>query len=58
MGPEITTNPYHQYTIRTGLTKNIARYLPQMHDEVGCALDGLLGLEGTGESILRGVLLL
>ncbi|KAJ7086278.1 cytochrome P450 [Mycena epipterygia] len=47
MGPEITANPYHQYTIRTGLTKNLGRCLPQMHDEVVCALDGLLGLEGT-----------
>ncbi|KAJ7124673.1 cytochrome P450 [Mycena crocata] len=47
MGPEITLNPYHQYTVRGSLTRNIGRCLPQMHDEFVCAFEEVLALKGT-----------
>ncbi|KAJ6514213.1 cytochrome P450 [Mycena vitilis] len=45
MGPEITTNPWHQHTVRSSLTRNIGRCLPQLHDELVCAFDELLVLQ-------------
>ncbi|KAJ6592478.1 cytochrome P450 [Mycena capillaripes] len=47
MGPEITANPYHQHTVRTALTRNIGRCLPQMHDEFVRAFEDEFALDGT-----------
>lgn len=46
MGPEITANPYHQHTVRSALTRNIGRCLPQMHDEFVRAFEDEFALEG------------
>ncbi|KAJ7015951.1 cytochrome P450 [Mycena alexandri] len=46
MGLEVTKNPYHQHTIRSSLTRNIARFLPQLHDELVCAFDDVIALPG------------
>lgn len=46
MGPEITANPYHQHTVRTALTRNIGRCLPQIHDEFVRAFEDEFALDG------------
>ncbi|KAJ7215678.1 cytochrome P450 [Mycena haematopus] len=47
MSHEITANPYHAHTVRTALTRNIARCLPQMHDEFVRAFEDEFALDGT-----------
>ncbi|KAJ7919316.1 cytochrome P450, partial [Mycena leptocephala] len=44
--PGIGSNPNFLSSLRSGLTRNIGRYLPDLHDEVVCALDDVLGLQG------------
>ncbi|KAJ7103682.1 cytochrome P450 [Mycena crocata] len=46
MGPELTSNPYHQHTIRTHLTRNLGRCFPDVRDEIVSAFDEVLKLEG------------
>ncbi|KAF7328411.1 hypothetical protein MVEN_02556800 [Mycena venus] len=46
MGPEITANPYHEHTVRSALTRNIGRCLPQMHDEFVRAFEDEFALDG------------
>ncbi|KAJ6524863.1 cytochrome P450 [Mycena vulgaris] len=46
IGPEFTANPYHQHTVRTALTRNIGRCLPQMHDELVRAFEDEFALDG------------
>ncbi|KAJ7670599.1 cytochrome P450 [Mycena polygramma] len=45
--PEITTNPWHQHTVRSSLTRNIGRCLPHLYDELVYAVDDLLVLQGS-----------
>ncbi|KAJ7434826.1 cytochrome P450 [Mycena galericulata] len=45
MGPEITENPYHQHTVRNTLTRNIARILPEVMDEIILSFEDVLALE-------------
>jgi hypothetical protein len=54
--PGIGSNPNFLSSLRSGLARNIGRYFPDLHDEVVCALDDVLGLQGIGEiwcSVLR-----
>ncbi|KAJ7146844.1 cytochrome P450 [Mycena epipterygia] len=47
MGPQFTTNPYHEHTVRTTLTRNLARCFPHVRDEIVCAFDDVLALQGS-----------
>ncbi|KAJ7149211.1 cytochrome P450 [Mycena crocata] len=47
MGGAIAENPYHQTTIRTSLTRNLGRCFPDIRDEIFCAFDDVLKLEGS-----------
>ncbi|KAJ7132658.1 cytochrome P450 [Mycena filopes] len=46
MGASIAENPYHQHTIRTSLTRNLHVCFPEVRDEIICAFDDLLQLQG------------
>ncbi|KAJ7240650.1 cytochrome P450 [Mycena haematopus] len=45
MGSEIRDNPYHHHTVQTTLTRNLARCIPQVKDEIVCAFDDVLPLK-------------
>ncbi|KAJ6546719.1 cytochrome P450 [Mycena vulgaris] len=47
MGRAIAENPYHQNTIRTSLTRNLHRCFPDVRDEIVCAFDEVLQLQGS-----------
>ncbi|KAJ7269724.1 cytochrome P450 [Mycena rebaudengoi] len=47
MGRSIQKNSYHQATIRTSLTRNLHRCFPDVRDEIVCAFDDVLSLQGT-----------
>ncbi|KAJ6562634.1 hypothetical protein B0H19DRAFT_1069235 [Mycena capillaripes] len=47
MEPEITTNPWHEHTVRSSLTRSIGRCLGIVYDEPVCAFDDTLGLQGS-----------
>jgi hypothetical protein len=51
MGRSIQKNSYHQATIRTSLTRNLHRCFPDVRDEIVCAFDDVLSLQGTGAAI-------
>ncbi|KAJ6578740.1 cytochrome P450 [Mycena vulgaris] len=46
MGHQLLTNPYHQLTVRTSLTRNLGRRFPEVKDEIECAFDEVLALQG------------
>ncbi|KAJ6570329.1 cytochrome P450 [Mycena sp. CBHHK59/15] len=46
MGSDMRLNTYHLTTIRSSLTKNLAPRFPDVHDEIVCAFEDLLALEG------------
>ncbi|KAJ7480630.1 cytochrome P450, partial [Mycena latifolia] len=46
VGRAIVDNPYHHDTIRTSLTRNLHRCFPDVKDEILCAFDEVLQLEG------------
>ncbi|KAJ7445860.1 cytochrome P450 [Mycena latifolia] len=45
MGAEIEDDPYHHHTVRTTLTRNLGRCLPEVKDEIVCAFSDVLPLE-------------
>ncbi|KAJ6459072.1 cytochrome P450 [Mycena sanguinolenta] len=45
MGSEIRDNPYHNHTVQTTLTRNLARCFPEVKDEIVCAFDDVLSLK-------------
>ncbi|KAJ7659845.1 cytochrome P450 [Mycena rosella] len=47
MGRALAENPYHQHTIRTSLTRNLHRCFPDVRDEIVCAFDEVLQLQGS-----------
>ncbi|KAJ7237055.1 cytochrome P450 [Mycena haematopus] len=47
MGREIAENPYHQLTVRTNLTRNLHTLFPEVRDEIVCAFDDVLQLQGS-----------
>ncbi|KAJ7480645.1 cytochrome P450 [Mycena latifolia] len=47
LGRAVADNPYHQHTIRTSLTRNLHRCFPDVRDEIICAFDDVLQLEGS-----------
>ncbi|KAJ7620650.1 cytochrome P450 [Mycena polygramma] len=48
MGREITDNSYHVDVVRSKLTRNLGKCFPDLHDEIICAFDEILALDGTG----------
>ncbi|KAJ6608826.1 cytochrome P450 [Mycena sp. CBHHK59/15] len=46
MGSDMRLNTYHLTAIRSSLTKNLAPRFPDVHDEIVCAFEDLLALEG------------
>ncbi|KAJ7489663.1 cytochrome P450 [Mycena galericulata] len=46
IGRAIGDNPYHQRAIRTSLTRNLHRCFPDVRDEIICAFDDVLQLDG------------
>ncbi|KAJ7936088.1 cytochrome P450 [Mycena leptocephala] len=46
MGADLRTDPYHVGVIRGALTRNLARQFGDVRDEVSCAFDDVLALEG------------
>ncbi|KAF8209541.1 cytochrome P450 [Mycena galopus ATCC 62051] len=47
IGPPIVENPYHQHTIRTSLTRNLHARFPEVRDEIACAFEEVLQLQGS-----------
>ncbi|KAJ7644780.1 cytochrome P450 [Roridomyces roridus] len=47
MGLEGTDNSYHHTVIRTTLTRNLHRCFPDVRDEIVCAFDDVLDLNGS-----------
>ncbi|KAJ7143834.1 cytochrome P450 [Mycena epipterygia] len=47
IGPEVFRNSYHLDVIRTTLTQNLGKCFPDVFDEIGCAVDETLALDGT-----------
>ncbi|KAJ7101571.1 cytochrome P450 [Mycena belliarum] len=47
MGRAIATNAYHIHAIRTSLTRNLHRCFPDVRDEIVCAFDDILQLQGS-----------
>ncbi|KAJ7116110.1 cytochrome P450, partial [Mycena crocata] len=47
LGPNFMRNSYHHHTIRTTLTRNIARCLPEIQDEIVASFNDLLPLENS-----------
>ncbi|KAJ7086865.1 cytochrome P450 [Mycena belliarum] len=43
---DITIEPYHVAAVRGGLTRNLARCFPDVHDEIVHAFNNVLALEG------------
>jgi hypothetical protein len=41
-------NPYHVHTIRTSLTRNLHACFPDVRDEIVCAFNDVLQLQGSG----------
>ncbi|KAJ6609946.1 hypothetical protein B0H10DRAFT_2062526 [Mycena sp. CBHHK59/15] len=53
MGPELRQDPHLIPAVLTCLTRNLGRCFPGVRDEVVCAFDDILALEGTGLSELQ-----
>ncbi|KAF7367730.1 hypothetical protein MSAN_00836900 [Mycena sanguinolenta] len=47
MGREIVENHYHMDLVRTTLTRNLHKCFPDVRDEIICAFDDVLELEGS-----------
>ncbi|KAJ7870824.1 cytochrome P450, partial [Mycena olivaceomarginata] len=47
MGRAITKNPYHHHAIRTTLTRNLHACFPEVRDEIVCAFNDVLQLQGS-----------
>ncbi|KAK7065012.1 cytochrome P450 [Favolaschia claudopus] len=47
MGRDIAENDYHQQAIRTSLTRNLHACFPDVRDEIICAFDDVLQLQGS-----------
>ncbi|KAK7007990.1 cytochrome P450 [Favolaschia claudopus] len=47
MGRDIAENHYHQQAIRTSLTRNLHACFPDVRDEIICAFDDVLQLQGS-----------
>ncbi|KAJ7131156.1 cytochrome P450 [Mycena epipterygia] len=47
IGPAVFHNPYHLDVIRSTLTRNLGKCLPDVLDEISCAVDDMLALDGT-----------
>ncbi|KAJ7153417.1 cytochrome P450 [Mycena crocata] len=45
IGAELMSNPYHQLTVRTSLTRNLGRCFPEVRDEIQQAFKEVLSLE-------------
>ncbi|KAJ7137551.1 cytochrome P450 [Mycena crocata] len=43
------TNPYHDNVVRSTLTRNLGRCFPDVHDEIVCAFDDVLPLDGQAQ---------
>lgn len=48
MGPPLHYDPYHNSTIRTSLTRNIAPRFDDIRDEIECAFNDNLPLKDNG----------
>ncbi|KAJ6505852.1 hypothetical protein C8R47DRAFT_1209797 [Mycena vitilis] len=48
MGRDLADNPYHIHTIRTNLTRNLHACFPDVRDEIVCAFDDVIQLQGSG----------
>ncbi|KAJ7097132.1 cytochrome P450 [Mycena belliarum] len=46
IGPEILNHAYHIDVLRTTLTRNLAKCFPDIRDEISCAFDDVLALDG------------
>ncbi|KAJ7153685.1 cytochrome P450 [Mycena filopes] len=46
LDPKIAENPYHHHTIRTNLTRNLHARFPDVRDEIVCAFNDVLRVEG------------
>ncbi|KAJ7906996.1 cytochrome P450 [Mycena leptocephala] len=42
MGLEVTENPYHLDVVRSKFSRNLGKWLPDIHDELSCAFDETL----------------
>ncbi|KAJ7241340.1 cytochrome P450 [Mycena haematopus] len=47
MGRDLMDNPYHLHAIRTTLTRNLHACFPDVRDEIICAFDDVLQLQGS-----------
>ncbi|KAF8197730.1 cytochrome P450 [Mycena galopus ATCC 62051] len=47
MGIDMVKDPYHQLTVRTSLTRNLHTRFPDVRDEIVCAFDDVLQLQGS-----------
>jgi len=47
MGSQIVDNAYHEHAIRSELTRNLGRCIPQVKDEITRAFNDVLALEST-----------
>ncbi|KAJ7237053.1 cytochrome P450 [Mycena haematopus] len=47
MGREITEDPYTRLTVRTNLTRNLHTLFPEVRDQIVCAFDDVLQLQGS-----------
>ncbi|KAJ6498408.1 cytochrome P450 [Mycena vitilis] len=47
MGRSIAENPYHQQTVRTSLTRNLHTCFPDVRDEIVCAFNDVVQLNGS-----------
>ncbi|KAF8209549.1 hypothetical protein K438DRAFT_1572538, partial [Mycena galopus ATCC 62051] len=52
IGRPIVENPYHQHIIRTNLTRNLHARFPEVRDEIACAFEEVLQLQGSGEEMI------
>jgi hypothetical protein len=53
MGSQLRINPYHEHSVRSGLTRNLGRRFPDVRDEIVCAFDEVLSLNGQGQAAVR-----
>ncbi|KAJ7333990.1 cytochrome P450 [Mycena albidolilacea] len=47
LGRSISEDPYHQLTVRSSLTRNLHTCFPDVRDEIVCAFDDVLQLQGS-----------
>ncbi|KAF7367736.1 hypothetical protein MSAN_00837500 [Mycena sanguinolenta] len=56
MGRELAENNYHLDLVRTSLTRNLHNCFPDVRDEIICAFDDVLQLQGSGAEQLYSAL--